>query len=269
MPVTCVVEGHELRMVELPDSSNPLPWEVAEAVGGRQLRLTEKLDWHECEQLPVVDPAIVLGAEDNFATQHCSRKTGLAALRPEAIEPFRRSDPAEDVWILPRDPRSIAGPGQTLQRPAGSNRLDAGVALAAIADSRGDVAGYCVALDVVRRDVPVEHSYLARSHATHTPVGSVLCTPDELGDPHTATLTSSVDDRQRQCARLSEMAVQAPVLFESIRHRCHLGGGDLVLLGTPGGTAHDVGEGWLEGGNVVQGEITRIGVIEVVVEDQN
>jgi 2-keto-4-pentenoate hydratase/2-oxohepta-3-ene-1,7-dioic acid hydratase in catechol pathway len=262
---TCQVEADRLRAVTRVDGSVPEPWEVA-AGPTSEFRVVADLAPADCLPLTAVAPRTLLEAEDNFLTQARSRKTGLAAMRPVAIEPFRRSDPAEDVWIIPRDPRSIARPGQPILLPTGTTELDAGVTVAAVSDERGHVAAYCVAIEVVRRDVPIEHAYLARSYASHTQLGSVLCTPDELDRPELITLTLTVDGQLRQQARMSEMVVQAPVLLRSIRNRCVITGGDIILLGTPHGTGLDTGTGWLREGNVVQAHVDDVGDLVVKVE---
>ncbi len=264
-PLTCVLDGSGLVPVErADDGGTPAAWELAQG---------DPAAFHRCDRLPSghhpmlppVEPAVVLGAEDNFASQEQSRKTGLAATRPAPLEPFRRSDPSEDVWLVPRDPRSVATTDRPIPLPSGCAKLDAGVALAAIVGSAGTVAGYGVAIDLVRRDVPPEHAYLARSHPGHTVLGPVLCTPDELGPPSHVELTLAVDDQPRQRAPLSDMVVSATTLLDSIHHRCPLDPGDVVLLGTPPGNALDRGEGWISNGNLVRAAISGIGEIEVIV----
>lgn len=259
-----MLDGSALIPVERADGGVPHAWEVAEGEPAGFPR-QERLPLGQHSPLPPVEPAVVLGAEDNFFSQAQSRKTGLAAVRPAPLEPFRRPDPSEDVWLIPRDPTSIATPGQPIPRPSDCTKLDAGVALATIVGSGGVVAGYCVAIDVVRRDVPVEHAYLARSYPGHTVLGPVVCTADELAPPSQVELALDVDQQPRQRSRLSDMVVSAPTLLESIRHRCALAPGDVVLLGTPPGNALDRGHGWITDGSVVRAAISGIGDIEAVV----
>jgi len=242
----------------------PHAWELAQG-DLASFHQQDRLPLGHYSLLPPVEPAIVLGAEDNFCTQPQSRKTGLAAMRPAAIEPFRRPDPAEDVWLIPRDSSSIATPGQPIPRPSGCTKLDAGVALAAIVGSSGAIAGYCVAIDMVRRDVPIEHAYLARSYPGHTVLGPVLCTVDELSHPTKVELALDVDKQPRQRSLLSDMVVSPPTLLESIQKRCTLAPGDVVLLGTPPGNALDRGHGWITDGGIVRAAISGIGEVEVVV----
>ncbi len=259
-----MLDGSSHIPVTRLDGAVPGAWELAED-DPSSFRYGTPLPGEQQRRLPPVEPRAVLGAEDNFASQPRPRKTGLAAIRPAALEPFRRPDPCEDVWLIPRHPASVATSDRPIPLPPGDTRLDAGVALAAITGSDGTVAGYCVAIDVVRRDVPVEHAYLARSHRGHTVLGPILCTPDELPDPALVELSLHVDDELRQQSLLSDMIVQPSTLLESIRRRSTLSPGDVVLLGTPPGTADDRGSGWLTDGTIVRAAIGGIGEIEAVV----
>ncbi len=263
-PRTCVLDGSGLISVERADGSAPQAWELAER-GPAAFQFRVALPTGDHPTLAPVEPTVVLGAEDNFASQERSRKTGLAAMRPAALEPFRRPDPCEDIWLIPRDPRSVATVGRPVPLPSGQTKLDAGVTLAAIVGSGCTVAGYVTALELTRRDVPVEHAYLAKSHPGHTVLGPVLCTPDELASPSQVELTLDVDDQPRQRSPLSDLVVSAPTLLDSIRDRCPLDPGDVVLLGTPPGNALDRGDGWLADGQLVRAAITGIGALEVVI----
>lgn len=263
-PCTCLLDGSTLVPVERADGGIPAAWDVAER-GPTAFHIRDGLPPGDHPALTLVEPTVVLGAEDNFASQEQSRKTGLAALRPAPLEPFRRPDPSEDIWLIPRDPMSVTTVGRPIPLPSGCTKLDAGVSLAAIVGSNCTVAGYVVALDLTRRDVPVEHAYLARSHPGHTVLDAVFCTPDELAHPSQVELTLDVDDQPRQRSLLSDMIVSAPTLLESIRHRCPLDPGDVVLLGTPPGNALDRGDGWLVDGSHVRAAISGIGELEAVV----
>ena len=220
-------------------------------------------------------PGVVLGAEDNFTNQPSPRRTGLAATRPQVLEPIRRSDPAEDVWIVPRDPGSVSDGSEGVLLPP-TCQLDAGVTLAlligtpawrvSVERALDVIAGYAVALDVVRRSVPPPQGYLARSYRTHTPLGSFSAVAPE----EDAMLTFHVNGEERQRASIEEMVVSPNQLIASITARVPLSPGDVVLTGTPGGVAFDVGSGWLVAGDQLVAAISGLSDLSVsVVSEEN
>jgi 2-keto-4-pentenoate hydratase/2-oxohepta-3-ene-1,7-dioic acid hydratase in catechol pathway len=226
--------------------------------------------------LAPVSPTALFVAEDNYRSQPRPRRAGLALLRPQALEPFLLSGPADDVLIAAADPRSIAVSGQPIIRPAGCRRLDAGVALLVVVGKRPDqytppaVAAFGVCIDVVQRDVPQTQTFLARSFPSHTLVGATLTTPENLGDASDLRLTLDVDGERRQDGTTADMIASPAQLIETIARRYPLAPGDVVLTGTPAGVGLDHDGGWLEPGSRLRAEIEGLGRVEaqVVAEEQ-
>ncbi|MCJ7672220.1 MAG: fumarylacetoacetate hydrolase family protein [Acidimicrobiia bacterium] len=213
----------------------------------------------------MLTPSAVISAEDSFRTQARPRRTGLALQRPAGLEAFRRPDPSEDVWFVPRDPASLADPARGVICPTGCRYLDAGVTLALIIGADGtSVAEVAIALDVVRRDVPDAQACLARSFPTHTPIG-VPVARTSIADLRALHLTFTVDGERRQDASIADMVVDPEVLVASIARRVPLGPGDVILTGSPPGLALDRGDGWLMPGNRLVAEVPGIGVLETMV----
>jgi 2-keto-4-pentenoate hydratase/2-oxohepta-3-ene-1,7-dioic acid hydratase in catechol pathway len=224
-------------------------------------------------ELLALKPRVVLSAEDNFRTQPRQRKAGLSASRPAVLEPIRRSDPAEDVWIVPRDPTSVSDGADGLVAIAGG-QLDAGVALALVVardawrvpveDAPDFIAGYAVALDVVRREVPAAQGYIARSYRGHTPIGAV----GDQAPNGDAVLTLEIDGVERQRASIDEMVASPNQVLATITARVRLSGGDVILTGTPGGNAFDRDEGWLQVGSQVRASISGLSdlVVNVIAD---
>jgi 2-keto-4-pentenoate hydratase/2-oxohepta-3-ene-1,7-dioic acid hydratase in catechol pathway len=220
---------------------------------------------------------VVLCAEDNFRTQARPRRTGLAARAVEALRPLLRPGPADDVWILSRDPASVVAPPGPVFLPFGCSRLDAGVTLALVVGRRADgvteveaheyLAGVAVALDVVRRDVPSEHAFLARSWPTHTPVSREVVPLERVGNLDDLSISFAVDGVERQRASTADMVATAAQLLAVITAWVPLNAGDLVLTGSPPGMAVDTGEGWLASNSRLVAEIERVGRLEVTVRD--
>jgi acylpyruvate hydrolase len=210
-------------------------------------------------------PTTVLSAEDNFRTQPSPRRSGLYLARPPRLEPFRRADPSEDVWLVPRDPASVVRSPDFVEAPRGCTRLDAGVCLAVEIGTSAADTSFVVALDVVRRDVPDAQATLARSWPTHTPVSGdriPLADHERLDE---LRLRLYVNGSCRQDGRATDFVAAPTVLLDSIRRRIALHEGDLVLTGTPPGLAIDHGGGWLQPGDEMVAVIDGIGELRTVV----
>jgi 2,4-diketo-3-deoxy-L-fuconate hydrolase len=214
-------------------------------------------------------PPVVLSAEDNFRTQTRPRRSGLALTRPPALEAFRRPDPCEDVWILPRDPDSVCDPSEGIRMPPGCTRLDAGVTLALIVGAERRVERLAVALDVVRRDVPAGEAYLARSYPTHTPISPRTISVDDAPDLGNLRFVLEVDGEVRQDASTRDLVATPDELLASILRRTRLDAGAVILVGTPPGVAFDRDAGWLDVGAELRAVVDGVGELRtrVVPED--
>ena len=104
------------------------------------------------------------------------------------------------------------------------------------------IAGLVVANDVSARDIqlPQTQFYEAKSYPTFTPVGPelVLLTADELKRFGDLRLRLSVNGQERQNALVDGDMLYRPVeALPSLTQFQELAPGDLVLTGTPAGTA--------------------------------
>jgi 2-keto-4-pentenoate hydratase/2-oxohepta-3-ene-1,7-dioic acid hydratase in catechol pathway len=104
------------------------------------------------------------------------------------------------------------------------------------------IAGLVVTNDVSARDVqlPQTQFYEAKSYPTFTPVGPelVLLTPSELARFGDLRLRLSVNGQERQNALVDPDMLYRPLqALQSLTQFQELAPGDLVLTGTPAGTA--------------------------------
>jgi len=104
------------------------------------------------------------------------------------------------------------------------------------------IAGLVVANDVSARDIqlPQTQFYEAKSYPTFTPVGPelVLLTADELKRFGDLRLRLSVNGHERQNALVDgDMLYRPLAALQSLTKFQELAAGDLVLTGTPAGTA--------------------------------
>jgi 2-keto-4-pentenoate hydratase/2-oxohepta-3-ene-1,7-dioic acid hydratase in catechol pathway len=149
---------------------------------------------------------------------------------------------------------SLTGPSGDIIRPEGVEFLDYEVELGLVigADlpvgttvTDGELPRYVAALvvanDVSARQIQLTKTqfYEAKSYPTFTPVGPWLTLVDaaDLAKLDSLRLTLSVNGQVRQDSTVAEMIVSPPRALTLLSRFQPMAPGDLLLTGTPGGTA--------------------------------
>jgi 2-keto-4-pentenoate hydratase/2-oxohepta-3-ene-1,7-dioic acid hydratase in catechol pathway len=209
--------------------------EAARAAGPDRARPVESLDLLS----PVTAPTRVVAQMVNYRS-HASD----SGMDPDRVPPafFRKTS------------HSITGPIGDIIRPAGVEFLDYEVELGLViggdlpvgttvtdADLPRYVAGLVVANDVSARQIQLTRTqfYEAKSYPTFTPVGPWLTLVDaaDLNRLDTLRLTLSVNGQVRQNNTVADMIVRPAHALTLLSKFQPLAAGDLLLTGTPGGTA--------------------------------
>jgi 5-carboxymethyl-2-hydroxymuconate isomerase len=129
-------------------------------------------------------------------------------------------------------------------------------------DALDHVLGYTCLDDVTARDLQFGDGQWTRGKSLDTfcPMGPVLVTPDEIGDPQALAITCRVDGELVQSASTADMFFGVAAIIAHSSAAFTLEPGDVIATGTPGGV------GWfreprrsLADGQVVEVEIERIG----------
>jgi 2-keto-4-pentenoate hydratase/2-oxohepta-3-ene-1,7-dioic acid hydratase in catechol pathway len=126
------------------------------------------------------------------------------------------------------------------------------------------VFGYTVANDVSARDLQFADVQWVRAKSIDTfcPLGPVVVTADEFGDPQAKGIVSRVNGEVMQDSNTSEMIFSAAEIISFLSHSCTLEPGDLILTGTPWGVGgFRTPPIFLEAGDVVEVEVEGIGVL--------
>ena len=161
-------------------------------------------------------------------------------------------------------PSALIGPGDAIEIPPGTDRVDheaeLGVVIGrrakcvSVGDALGYVRGYTCVNDVTARDLQRADKVFGRAKGfdTFCPAG-----PRIVGDldPADLRVTCRVDGELRQDGRTSDMVFDVPTLVSFISHVMTLFPGDLICTGTPSGV------GPLSPGQVVEVEVEGIGVL--------
>ncbi len=177
----------------------------------------------------------------------------------------------------------VVGPGDDVHMPRVSNLLDYEGELAIVIGRRCRhvseeeapevIAGYTITNDVSVRDwqLRTPTMTMGKSFDTHGPLGPWIVTGDELGDPHSLSIKTWVNDELRQDGNTSEMIYDC---FQQVAHLSQaftLEPGDVIATGTPAGIGavrQPFPEGLLKVGDAVRIEIEGIGTLENSVVDE-
>ena len=132
------------------------------------------------------------------------------------------------------------------------------------ADALRHVFGYTVINDVSARDLQQQHVqwFKGKSLDGFCPMGPVVVTADEFGDPQAKRLQLRVNGVTKQDGSTADMIFPMDVIVEWLSKGLTLEAGDVIATGTPEG----VGIGrtpqeFLQNGDVVETEVEGIGTL--------
>ncbi|MEU1517096.1 fumarylacetoacetate hydrolase family protein [Streptomyces sp. NPDC005811] len=187
---------------------------------------------------PVTTPCRVVAQMVNYRSH--ARESGFTGDFPPAF--FRKAS------------GSVTGPRDTVVRPPHVRFLDYEIELGLVLgaplpvgtvveerDLPSYVAGLVVTNDISARDVQLTRTqfYESKSYPTFTPTGPYLTLPEPEDFPHLLDLRLrlSVNGDPRQDRTLADMIVRPARALTLLARFQRLDAGDLLLTGTPGGTA--------------------------------
>jgi 2-keto-4-pentenoate hydratase/2-oxohepta-3-ene-1,7-dioic acid hydratase in catechol pathway len=220
----------------------------------------------EVEFLPVIaDPAKILCVGINYLSH--VQETGR--------------DVPKFPMIFTRFADSQTGHLQPLERPLASEKLDFEGELAVVigraarhvkaAQAFEYVAGYSCYNDGTLRDWQ-RHSIQftpGKNFPRTGGFGPWLVTADEVGDPSQLTLETRLNGAVVQQAKTDDLIFTIPALIEYCSTFTELQPGDVIITGTTGGVgAFREPPLWMKHGDVVEVEISRIGVLRNTVTDE-
>jgi 2-keto-4-pentenoate hydratase/2-oxohepta-3-ene-1,7-dioic acid hydratase in catechol pathway len=197
------------------------------------------------------------------------------------------TDHAEEVGLpLPTEPTvfikapsAVSGPSDPIVRPKDAVKLDYEVELAAVigrearyveeTKALAHVAAYCIVNDVSERAFQMERggtTTKGKSADTFGPVGPWLVTADELPDPQSVRLWTTVNGERRQDGHTRHMVFSVRQLVAYVSRFMSLQPGDLISTGTPAGVGHGARPPrYLQPGDIVEMGIDHLGVQRHVV----
>lgn len=190
------------------------------------------LDSGEFEEVVPVDPRKIVAIGLNYQ---------------DHVDESGATPPAEPL-VFTKFPGTLLPDGGEIRfDPELAERVDWEVELAVVIgrrarrvtvdDALDHVFGYTVANDVSARDIQFGDGQWVRGKSLDTfcPVGPVVVTADEIGDPQDLPLSTTVDGEVMQNSNTSLMIFSAAEIISFCSHSFTLEPGDLILTGTPWG----------------------------------
>ena len=239
-------------------AAGPAAWEAARVVARAALEDGEALAPGMLDA-PLKSPSKIACVGLNYHDH--ARETGMAA--------------PERPLIFAKFPSSLVGPGAAIEWPDGlTEQVDWEVELTVVIGRRirhaserealEAIFGYTVANDVSARDLQFADQQWVRAKSIDSfcPLGPVIVTPDEFGDPQEKRLVTRVNGETMQDSTTAEMIFSVAEIVSFLSRACTLEPGDLILTGTPWGVGgfRDPPV-FLKPGDTVEVEVEGVGVL--------
>lgn len=186
----------------------------------------------------------------------------------------------ENPQLFARFTNTLVAPGAPLQRPRISTHFDYEGELAVVigiggrhiarADALKHVFGYACFNDGSVRDIQFKHSLVAGKNFPRTAgFGPWIVTADEIADPSRLSLSTRLNGQQVQHKGIDDMIFDVPTIISYVSGWTELRPGDVISTGTPEGVGFArTPPLWLKPGDVVEVEISTIGVLRNRVEQE-
>ncbi len=253
--------------------AGPLAWRHATELCGRFLA---ELSTHDLAQ----DAEAGLAYAANRVRRHAPivrpRKDVVCLGQNYAAhaKELKNAPPPAPIYFT-KPPTAVIGPGEPIPYPRGlTTRLDWEVELGVVIGIGGrDIAqpraldhvfGYTVFNDVSARELQFRTSqwFKGKSLDGSCPMGPVIVTADEIGDPQGLGLSLTVNGARKQDGHTRDMIFSVAQIIADLSAGMTLEPGDTISTGTPEG----VGDGrkppeYLKPGDVMDAEVERIGVL--------
>ena len=195
------------------------------------------------------------------------------------IEEMGREVPEHPVVSI-RFPGSLVADGEPLIRPRVSEQFDFEGELAVVigrrarhvsrADALAYIGGYCCFMDGSVRDWQ-RHTgqFTAGKNFERSGAIGPLVPASDIPDPTTLELTTRGNGEVMQAGRVADLVFGIPELLEYCSTFTELQPGDVIATGTPGGVgAARKPPVWLRDGDLVEVEISSLGVLRNPVRDE-
>ncbi|MFI7583515.1 fumarylacetoacetate hydrolase family protein [Kocuria sp. M1N1S27] len=217
---------------------------------------------------PVARPGAVVCVGQNYAAH--AAETG--------------DPPPSTPIIFFKHPNTVVGPDDDVVIPPGAQKVDWEVELAVVIGRRasylagheealGCIAGFTVSNDVSERDFQIGQSggqwSKGKCCPTFNPLGPALVPVEDLGDPQSLRLWSTVNGEARQDSTTADMVFGVAEIARHLSQYMTLDPGDVINTGTPQGVALSGRFPYLRAGNTMTVGIEGLGEQRQTVVDHD
>jgi 2-keto-4-pentenoate hydratase/2-oxohepta-3-ene-1,7-dioic acid hydratase in catechol pathway len=130
------------------------------------------------------------------------------------------------------------------------------------ADALGHVAGYACFVDASVRDYQKFSVTSGKNFPATGPLGPVMVTADEIGDPTRLTLVTRLNGQEMQRSGTDLLIYSIAQIIKFVSDFTSLAPGDIIATGTPAGVGHRrTPPVWMKPGDVLEVEISGIGTL--------
>lgn len=197
------------------------------------------------------------------------------------VQNFTDEIPSEPI-LFPKTPNVLIGPGESIVLPAfveeygfANCRTDHEAELAIIIKDRvkdlspeeaqAHILGYSCFNDISQRNLQKGDKagwYRGKSLDTFGPIGPIIVTPEDIGDPQNLSIECRLNGRVVQSSNTRHMIFKIPEIISFISKNFTLEPGDIIITGTPSGV------GPLQDGDRVEVVIENIGTLSNPVKSE-
>jgi 2-keto-4-pentenoate hydratase/2-oxohepta-3-ene-1,7-dioic acid hydratase in catechol pathway len=197
-------------------------------------------------------------------------------LRAEAVEVAARRSREEDPFIFAGLPSALCGARDDVVLWGPGHEHDWELELAVVLGRGGrdipeeqamsHVAGYTMSNDISTRDVmfrpgfPMTDFLMTKMRPTFFPTGPYIVPTEFVPDYRALRITLKVNGEAMQDEGVDDIIYGVEQLVAYASRVVELRAGDVLLTGSPAGNAAHHGGRWLKPGDVMEGEITGLGV---------
>jgi 2-keto-4-pentenoate hydratase/2-oxohepta-3-ene-1,7-dioic acid hydratase in catechol pathway len=196
----------------------------------------------------------------------------------EHAQEIGMTDPAAPIFFS-RFADSLVAPGAALVRPRVSSHFDFEGELAVVIGKAGryidaldaarHIAGYTCFNDGSVRDFQKQSIEAGKNFHASGSLGPWIVTADEIDDPTRCELRTRINGEVMQQASTGELIHSVAALIAYASTFTPLAPGDVIATGTPAGIgARRTPPRWLRPGDVVEVDISGIGVLRNEVVDE-